>query len=149
MLKLTYLIKRRPDLSIADFRRIWRASHGPLVAGLADVTGAVRYTRSLPVETPYNECFRQARSLAHPAHDGVIEIWWPDLETYSDGVGSPAGIEATDRMAASERSFIDLAASSAFLTEEEEVFDLTGSHSKLKLSNDQTFANLIEEPVSP
>ncbi len=149
MLKLTYLIKRRPDLSVEDFERIWRASHGPLIASLADVTGAVRYTRSLPVETPYNECFRQVRSLGHAAFDGLIEIWWPDLEAYANGVGSPEGIEATDRMAAIERSFIDLAASSAFLAEEQDVFGPSAPNSKAELLNDPTFANLIDEPVLP
>ena len=148
MLKLTYLIRRRPDLSCEDFRRIWRDIHGPLVTDMADVTGATRYVRSLPVDTPYNECFRQARGLGHAVYDGLIEIWWPDLDAYSDGVGSPAGIEATDRMAAVERSFIDLAGSNAFLAVEEGVFDTAHSYSKQKLSNDTRFDNLIETPAS-
>lgn len=123
MLKLTYLLRRRPDLSAEAFAEIWRTAHAGLLAELAPSIGACRYAIGLPIETAWNECLRSSRGLQTRAYDGVLEIWWADAAAYQEGFGSPAGLKAIDAMIDVERRFIDFQKSMAFLTSEETAFD--------------------------
>ena len=130
MIKLTYLIRRRPDLSPAEFAAIWTTAHAPLVERLAAGIGALRYAASTPVGVACNECLRSTRGFAANPYDGMIEIWWKDLSSYQAGFGSPEGLRAIEDMIAIERRFMDLARSSAFLTVEDTLFDRSKAHNR-------------------
>ena len=123
MLKLTYLLCRRPDLSQEAFAEIWRTAHAPLVADLAARIGARRYAINLPVGSVCNECLRASRGLEARRYDGVLEIWWDDAAAYQAGFGTPEGLKAIDAMIDVERRFVDFSRSMAFLTGEETAFD--------------------------
>lgn len=121
MIKLTYCIRRRADVSPEEFRRHWLERHGPLVRRHAEAIGAVRYVQSHTLETELNDVLRGSRGAA-PAYDGVTEVWWPSREALEAGLRTPEGQEAARALLEDERRFIDLAASSLFLTEEHEIF---------------------------
>lgn len=127
MIKLTYLIRRRPDLSPAEFAAIWTTAHAPLVERLAAAIGALRYAASTPVGAACDECLRSTRGFAANPYDGMIEIWWKDLSSYQAGFGSPEGLRAIEEMIGVERRFMDLSRSSAFLTVEDTLFDRSKS----------------------
>lgn len=162
MIKLTYLIRKRPDLSDEEFLTLWREAHARLVERHAQALRVKRYAMSARVETICNTCSSKAREVAICEHDGVIEFWWDTLEDHQAGVGSPAGLAAIDALVDTERRFIDLSKSACFFTREEVVFDHTdratardgeapakGSkvktqNSKHELSNEKSFPALIK-----
>ena len=158
MIKLTYLIKKRQDLTDDAFRQIWRNTHARLVESLAPALRAKRYAMNVRAETVCSTCASKARELALSDYDGVIEIWWDSIEDHQEGAGSPAGIAAIDALVDSERRFIDFSKSACFFTEEEVIFDQTDaatpvrargskprlSNSKPELSNETSFPALIK-----
>ena len=45
MLRLTFLLRKKPSLSHDEFHRYWLEEHGPLVASHARRLGALRYVQ--------------------------------------------------------------------------------------------------------
>ena len=119
MVKLVFCCRRRPGLGREEFQRYWLERHGPLVRSLREVLRMRRYVQSHTVETPANDAIRKSRGSAEP-YDGITEVWFDDLESL--GATGPEAVAAARRLLEDERSFIDLAASSVFLTEEHEIF---------------------------
>jgi uncharacterized protein (TIGR02118 family) len=107
MIKLTYCIRRRSDVSAPAFRKYWRENHAPLVTRHAKALRAVRYVQS------------------HTPLDGITEVWWESLEDLAAALASPEGQAAGAELLEDERRFIDFASSSLFMTEEHEIFDFT------------------------
>ena len=123
MIKLVYCIRRREDVEPGRFRRYWLEQHGPLVRSVASAIGASRYVQSHTIEPALNDMLRASRDAA-AAYDGITEVWWEDRAALERGLSDPAGIEAARRLLEDEATFIDLAASCLFLTEEFEIFAL-------------------------
>lgn len=121
MMKLVYCIRRRGDVEPARFHRYWLEQHGPLVRSVASAIGACRYVQSHAIEPDLNEMLRGSRNAA-AAYDGITEVWWKDRAALERGLSDPAGIEAARRLLEDEATFIDLAASCLFLTQEFEIF---------------------------
>ncbi len=69
MVKLIGLVKRKPGMTQAEFSRYWEEQHGPLVARV--FPGAKRYVQNHPVKLSGG---------GEPQVDGVVEIWFDDLE---------------------------------------------------------------------
>jgi hypothetical protein len=120
MIKLVYVIRRRADLSPEAFRKRW-LEHAPLVARFAAAMHARRYVQSHAMGGPLNALLADSRG-AQPAYDGITEVWWDSAASLSAALATPGGIEASRALLEDERAFIDLAASSLFLTEEHEIF---------------------------
>lgn len=127
MIKLTYAIRKRPNLSDAEFHRYWKDEHGPFVAKLAKTVRAKRYVQSHRLETPINAILQQSRGHQLPAFDGVTEIWWDSEEDFMQGNGSPEGLKAGEQFVNDEKNFVDHANSVSFITYEHTVFDTTDS----------------------
>lgn len=123
MIKLTYLVKRRPDLSREAFCARWRELHARLVADFACTLNAQRYVMTCRLDTVCNAALADSRKLSPARFDGVIEIWWQSLDEYQDGVGSSAGLKAVDAIIDAERRFVDFARSQAFFGAESVVFE--------------------------
>ena len=122
MIKLTYCIRRRSDLSVEDFRKYWIEKHAPLVARNATALRARKYVQSHTIEGDTNGALRASRG-ASEAFDGITEVWWDSREALEAAFDTPAGQAAGRELLEDERSFIDFAKSSLFLTEEHEIFD--------------------------
>lgn len=122
MIKLVYLIRKRPDLSRDAFLALWRDVHATLVRSLAETIGARGYEIGASVEGACRESLRLSRGFAPSPYDGLLEIRWDDLEAYQRGFSSPEGLQAIERMIDAERRFIDFSRSTAFLVEGETVF---------------------------
>ena len=73
--KVVYLVKRRDDVSSADFFRHWREVHAPNVRAAVERTeGCLRYAIS------------HAVAGERGAYDGIAEIWWRDGEARRRGL---------------------------------------------------------------
>jgi hypothetical protein len=124
MIKLVYCIRKRAELSDEEFHRYWLEDHGPRVRGHAAALGASRYVQSHTLSgalAEANEGLRASRGMS-PPHDGITELWWPDMESFQKALGTKDGVEAGRDLLEDERHFIDFEASTLFLTEEHEIF---------------------------
>ncbi len=108
MVKLIYCISKKPELSVEDFQRYWRETHGPIAGA---IPGLRRYVQCHVVPELYG---RQA-----PAYDGAAELWFDDLEALGAAMRSPEVRAAIE----DEKKFIDHSRVASFVTVEKPVVE--------------------------
>jgi len=120
MIRLVQLIKRRADVTQADFDARWRDAHGPLVASHQTRLGILRY-----VQTHRSSSTLDAEKLAiakrgdmESPFDGVGEFWFGSERTLSAALSSAAGRDALAQIKADVASFADLDASPSWFAYE-------------------------------
>jgi hypothetical protein len=119
--KCTYLLARRPDLSVEACHETWLTDHGPLVASFARAAHMARYVQSHTIAPELNQGMAAARGLAEPL-DGITEVWFQQLPSGGGGGETPAD---GGPLAVDERRFVDMSRSRCFFTREHEIFDFT------------------------
>ena len=107
MIKLIYCITRRPGMSVDEFQRYWRETHGPIAGRLP---GLRRYVQCHVLPELYDR-------ESPPAYDGAAELWFDDLESLRQAMRSPEVQAARE----DERNFIDHSRVALFVTEEKPV----------------------------
>jgi uncharacterized protein (TIGR02118 family) len=120
MLKLTFCLHRRADLSREEFQRYWRDTHGPLVRSHAKALGIVRYVQTHTGHDELGAALRSSRG-GPEAYDGVAELWWRDRAAFEAALTTPAAQEAGAALLEDEQRFIDLARSPLWIGEELEI----------------------------
>lgn len=120
MIKLTFCLIRRPELTREAFQAYWLGTHAGLVAGVRDVLRIRRYVQlhSLPADA--SEELRRVRG-GPEGFDGVAQLWWDsfeDMATARDEAASAAGRMLLE----DERKFIDLERSPLWWGEEKVIF---------------------------
>jgi uncharacterized protein (TIGR02118 family) len=118
MIRLVFLLRRKPGLSLAEFQRYWREEHGPLVASVQMKIRALRYVQVHALDDPANAAAATARGGMEPPYDGVAELWWESEQALADTLASEAGRAAGALLLEDERKFIDLPHSPLYLTHE-------------------------------
>lgn len=112
MIRLTYLLRRIPRLSLEKFQRYWLENHGPLVGKHASALGVRRYVQVHTLgEDPLNPILRELYGTAPDIYDGVAELWWKDLRDLENAIGTPEGQQAAQDLLEDERKFIDFSRS--------------------------------------
>jgi len=81
MIAAISLIRRRPDLSLEQFRRHWLHPHGTMTA---ELPATRRYVQHHPIEAPGMNAY--ARSLGV---DGIPELWFDDVAARTRAYTSP------------------------------------------------------------
>ena len=121
MVKLTFCLRRRQDLSWEEFSTYWRDVHAPLVAGRAELLGIRRYVQVRTVDArPLHQALQRRNGGSPEPFDGIAEVWFDDVESFSRPRSDEAR-RAAEELLADERNFIDLAHSPMWLGEEEQV----------------------------
>ncbi len=112
MFRLSYFIRRRPDISLADFHRYWLECHGPLVVRHAPVLGIRRHIQThVSHDDPLGAFLRETYGTSEELFDGAADFWFKDRNELAAALASPAGRDAARDLLAAEREFIDLARS--------------------------------------
>lgn len=106
MIRLTFLLRRKPGMSLDEFQRYWLNEHGPLLASHANHLAMQRCMQvwTLPDE---NDRFTGTRGTMESPYDGVTEIWWENMAALTDALATEAGRKAIDEIVAHERGFVD------------------------------------------
>jgi hypothetical protein len=128
MIKLVYCIRRRSDISVAEFNEYWWTEHGSKVRSVAKDIGALRYVQSYICAPALNQVLLESRQLAE-AYDGITEVWWESEEIMSQAMGTSDGAAGMQLLLEDEATFIDFSRSRVFMTIEREVFDYTAGES--------------------
>lgn len=118
MIRLVYLLRRKPELSLEEFQRYWREQHGPLVASHATTLGIRRYVQVHAIDDPINVAMQQARGGMEPRYDGVAELWFDSEEAFAAASDTDAGRAAASALLKDEATFIDLPQSPLWLNVE-------------------------------
>ena len=122
VIKLTFALRRRPELSREEFQRYWFEVHGPLVRERAELLGIRRYVQLHTADLGGLHRAMQARNGGAPEpFDGVAELWFDDVESFT-AARSEAATAAAAELLADERTFIDLPHSPMWLAEERQIW---------------------------
>ncbi len=108
MIRITFLLRRKPELSLKDFQTYWFEDHGPLVASVSGKINALRYVQVHALEDPINDAMAKARGGMEAPYDGVAEVYFESRSALVDALGTPAGQEAAALLLEDEAKFIDL-----------------------------------------
>lgn len=119
MLKLSYCLRRRPDLSHEEFLSRW-ADHVPLVQRVAGALAVLRYVQVHTWPGRANDRLRVPRGSPVP-FDGIAETWYESLEAALAAAASDQGRDAWEALVEDERRFIDFGASPIFFGQEHEI----------------------------
>jgi uncharacterized protein (TIGR02118 family) len=85
LIKRMSTLKRREDVSEAQFRHEWFEVHSLLVKRLPQVKG---YTQNLITQRSHR---RTATTREELPIDGIVELWFDDVASLEAGFRSPAG----------------------------------------------------------
>ncbi len=108
MIRITFLLRRKPDLSLEAFQDYWLNEHGPLVASVAGRINALRYVQVHTIEHPANEAMAKARGGMEPVYDGVAEVYFENRAALVSALGTAEGQAAAATLLEDEAKFIDL-----------------------------------------
>ncbi|HEY2661442.1 MAG TPA: EthD domain-containing protein [Caulobacteraceae bacterium] len=119
MIKLTFALVRRPELSREAFQTYWFERHAPLVASLREALHIRRYVQLHSLPADVSEPLRRTRG-GPEGFDGVAQLWWDSFEDMASS--DPAAAEAGRLLLEDERKFIDLKRSPLWWGEEKVIF---------------------------
>ena len=120
-MKLIFCLRRNPELSVDEFQLYWLRQHAELLTSLRQaIPSMTKYVQSHTVYGPLTDAGRASRGTGEP-YDGVAEVWL-DMDA-DDPNGDTAAAAAMRRLINDEKTFIDMAHSSIFFTEEHTIFE--------------------------
>lgn len=108
MIRLTFVLRRKPEMSRAEFQEYWRNVHGPLVAKSSTALNMLRYVQVHTLDDPINDQLAEARGGMEEPYDGVAEVWWPNREALTSGLENADGRAVAKELVEDEARFIDL-----------------------------------------
>ncbi len=120
MIKLTFCLVRRPELTREAFQDYWLNTHAPLVAGVKDALRIRRYVQLHSFAPEASADIRHARG-APEAYDGVAQLWWDSFDDMA-AAEPEAARKAGRLLLEDERRFIDLSRSPLWWGEEKAIF---------------------------
>lgn len=118
MIRITFLLRRKPELPAEEFYRYWREVHGPLVASQAQHLRMLRYVQVHTLDDPANAAMAEARGGMEAPYDGVAEVWFEHRDALEAALSSEAGQHAGALLLEDEARFIDLPRSPLWLAHE-------------------------------
>ena len=120
MIRFIHCMKKRPELTIAEFREYWNSPEfADLMDRMTHMLGPVSIIRNLTFNIELNNSLMQERGAEEP-FDGIIEIW---LESAADlqNLNSAEAEALRAEMETYQQQFIDFTESRRFFTEWEPV----------------------------
>ncbi len=117
MVKLVYVFRRLPGLTLEECQRYWREKHSRLVRRHAKALSILHYVQVHTMDDPLNEMLRASRGEIEP-YDGLELLWWKDLKSAEMALTKPAGRQAMEELIEDEHHFVDHQRSSLWLADE-------------------------------
>ena len=121
MIKLTFALVRRPELTLEAFQTYWLETHGPLVASVREVLRIRRYVQLHSAPAEVSADIRRSRN-GPGQYDGVAQLWFDSFEDLAVSARDPEAAKAGRMLLEDERKFIDLEKSPLWWGEEKVLF---------------------------
>ena len=118
MIVITFLLRRRAELSAVAFHEYWRDRHGPLVASHASALGVRRYMQLHAMDSPVGTAIAASRGCAPHVWDGIALVWFDSEEQLGRAAATADGQAAASALLEDERRFLDLAQCELFISED-------------------------------
>ena len=115
MIRLIFVLRRKPSMSRDEFQKYWHELHGPLVAKHTTTLNILRYIQNHTLDDPMNEQMARARGGMEPPYDGVAELWFDSIDDLNKAFSEPRYLEL---IRPDELKFADLGNCVSFVTEE-------------------------------
>lgn len=113
MIRLTYVLRRKADITFSDFQSYWLGKHGPKVQAAATDLGIRRYVQVHTITESNEPTTDPLRGVMRQPFDGVAEFWFDSLESLTEFNEKRGELDA--ELFADEQQFIDHAESSGWL----------------------------------
>ena len=118
MIVITFLLRRRAELSTVAFHQYWRERHGPLVASHASALGIRRYMQLHATDSPVGTAIAASRGCAPHQWDGIALAWFDNEQQLGRAATTAEGQAAAAALLEDERRFLDLARCQLFISED-------------------------------
>ena len=123
MLKLTYCLRRLPNLSHEEFLDYWFNHHGPLVKSLRETLRIVKYVQNHGTPQPDMDDGIRGAEANPKDYDGIAELWWNSKEDILASFEDKEARRAGRLLLEDEKKFIDVARSPLWYNQERVIFD--------------------------
>lgn len=125
MIRITFCLTKRDELSLEEFQDYWLHKHAPLVKSVADDLRIKKYVQLHTREWAENDGARASRAgslaAAPDIYDGVAELWWESLEDLRAATETEEGRQAGRLLLEDEAKFIDFSRSPLWYGEEHQI----------------------------
>ena len=116
MIRFIHCMKRRPELSVAEFREYWNSQEfNDLTNKIVELLGAVSVMHNLTFNIELNNELMKERGSEEP-YDGIIEVWFENAADL-DKLDTEAAEKIFAEMTTYQSQFTDFHASKRFFTE--------------------------------
>lgn len=120
MFKISFCLRRKPELSHEQFLRYWKNEHGALVLRHKEVLRIARYVQFHGDFGPITSKLAAFRGSPEP-YDGIAEIWYESKHALETLGQDPAARDASRLLWEDEMRFVDLKNSPIFAGNEIEL----------------------------
>lgn len=103
MVKAFNFFKRKPGLSVDDFRSYWLNEHAAIIRAIPELR---RYVASITLPSAYRN--------REPLYDGISEVWFDDEDAMRSTADSPARRAAS----ADDTKFVDMSKAGSIVVDE-------------------------------
>ena len=117
MIRFIHCMKKRPELTTAEFREFWNSQEfTDLVNRMAEVTGAISIIKNLTFKIDLNTTLMEERGSEEP-YDGILEVWLENASDLEKIQAGGDGEKLRSEMDSFQEKFVDFSASKRFFTE--------------------------------
>jgi len=117
MIKVVYCIRRRADLSAAEFQRYWKEVHAPMMLERSAALRLAAYRQTSPTTNAYSTRVERPGALDSP-FDGIAELYWANEQDMRQAFEGAEALELQRLLAADEANFIDHSRSARWIATE-------------------------------
>jgi len=119
MIKITYLMRRLPHLSLEEFQSYWSEKHPQAAPADAFSTlGVQRYVQGLPIESTARDLVIGPRTGLVEPFDGVAELWVESLDSIESDWSTEKAKEYIAIFYQDEQNFVDWSRSTILVSKE-------------------------------
>lgn len=119
MIKISYLMRRLPHLSLEEFQSYWSEKHPQAApADAFSVLGVKRYVQVLPLETETRNLVIGPRTGLVEPFDGIAELWVESEESLEHDWSTEKAKEYVGIFFKDEQNFIDWTRSTILVSKE-------------------------------
>ena len=119
MVKISYLMRRQPHLTLEEFQSYWSEKHPQAAPADAFSTlGVKRYVQVLPLETDARNLVIGPRTGLVEPFDGMAELWVESIEALESNWSTDKAKEYIETFFKDEQNFIDWTRSTILVSNE-------------------------------